>query len=37
MERFYQFSTVKNNLETQNFEMFEEVVHTVGNSDGDII
>jgi hypothetical protein len=37
LERFNQFSTLKNDFENQNFEMFEEVVHTFGKSDGDII
>ena len=36
-ERFDQFSTLKNDFENQNFEMFEEVVHNFGKSDGDII
>jgi hypothetical protein len=35
-ERFNQFSTLKNDFENQNFEMFEKVVHIFGNSDGDI-
>ena len=30
-------STLKNDFESQNFEMFEEVVHNFGKSDGDII
>ena len=34
MERFDQFSTLKNDIENQNFEMFEEVVHNFGKSDG---
>ena len=37
MERFNQFSTLKNDFENQNFEMFEEFVHSFGKSDGDII
>ena len=37
MERFGQFSKLKNDFENQNFEMFEEVVHNFGKSDGDII
>ena len=37
LERFDQFSTLKNDFENQNFEMFEEVVHNFGKSDGDII
>ena len=28
---------LKNNYENQNFEMFEEVVHNFGKSDGDIM
>jgi hypothetical protein len=36
MERFDQFSTLKNDLENQNFEMFK-VVHNFGKFDGDII
>ena len=37
LERFNQFSTLKNDFENQNFEMFEEVVHSFGKSAGDII
>ena len=37
LERFDQFSTLKNDFENQNFEMFEEVVHNFGKSDSDII
>ena len=37
MERFGQFSMLKNDFEIQNFEMFEEVVYNIGNSDSDII
>ena len=37
LERFVQFSTLKNDFENQNFEMFEEVVHNFGKSDSDII
>ena len=37
LARFNQFSTLKNDFENQNFEMFEEVVHNFGKSDGDII
>jgi hypothetical protein len=37
LERFDQFSTLKNDFENQNFEMFEEVVHNFGKSDGAII
>ena len=36
-EKLEQFSTLKNDFENQNFEMFEEVVHYFGKSDGDII
>ena len=36
MERFDQFSTLKNDFENQNFEMFEEVVHNFGKSDSDL-
>ena len=37
MERFNQFLTQKNDLESTKFEMFEEVVHNFGKSDGDNI
>ena len=37
LERFDQFSTLKNDFENQNFEMFLEVVHNFGKSDGDIV
>ena len=37
LERFDQFSTPKNDFENQNFEMFEEVVHNFGKSDGNFI
>ena len=37
LARFNQFSTLKNDFENQNFEMFKEVVHNFGKSDGDII
>ena len=37
MERFKQFSTLKNDFENQNFEMFKEVVHNFGKSDSDTI
>ena len=37
MERFNQFSTLENDLENQNFKMFEEIVHNFGKSDHDII
>ena len=36
MEKFDQFSTLKNDFEYQNFEIFE-VVHNFGKFDGDII
>ena len=36
LERFDQFSTLKM-TENQNFDMFEEVVHNFGKSEGDII
>ena len=36
LERLDQFSTL-NDFQNQNFEMFEEVVHNFGKSDGDII
>ena len=37
LERFNQFSTLKNYFKNQNFDMFKEVVHNFGKSDGDII
>ena len=37
MEKFDQFSTLKNDFKNQNIEMFEEVVRNFGKSDGDII
>ena len=37
LDRFDQFSTLKNDFENQNFEMFEEVFHNFGKSDGNII
>ena len=37
LERLNQFSTLNNDFENQNFEMFEEVVHNFGKSDSDII
>ena len=37
LERWDQFSTLKNDFENQNFEMFDEVDHNFGKSDGDII
>ena len=36
-ERFNQFSTLKDDFESHIFEMFKEVVHNFGKSDGDII
>ena len=35
-ERFHHFLTQKNDFACMNFEMFEEVVHTLGMSDDDI-
>ena len=37
LESFNKFSTLKNDFENQNFEMFEEIVHNFGKSDSDII
>ena len=37
MERFGKFSTLKNDFEYRNFEMFKEVDHNFGRSDSDII
>ena len=37
LERFDQYSTLKNDFDNQNFEMFEEGVHNFGKSDGDIV
>ena len=37
MERFNQFSKLKNDFENKNFEIFEEFVHNFGKSDGEII
>ena len=34
---FDQFLTQKNDFESTNFDMFEEVVHNFGKSDGDMI
>ena len=34
-ERFDPFSTLKNNLENQNFETFKKVVHNFGKSEDD--
>ena len=36
MERFDQFSTMKNDFENQNFDMFEEVALNFGKHDSDI-
>ena len=36
MKGFDQFSTMKNNFENQNFDMFEEVAHNFGKPDSDI-
>ena len=36
-ERFDQFSTLKNDFENPNFEMFEEFVHNFGKSGNDMI
>ena len=33
MERFDQVSTMKNDFEKQNFEIFEEVIYNFGKSD----
>ena len=37
LERLDQFLTQKNDFESTNFEMFEEVVHNFGKSDDDMI
>ena len=37
MERFNQFSALKNDFENQNFEMFKEVVYNFGKSASDTI
>ena len=37
LERFDQFSILKNNFEIQNFKTFEDFIHTFGRSDNDII
>ena len=37
LERFDQFLTQKNDFESTNFDMFEEVVHNFGKSDDDMI
>ena len=37
LERFDQFLTQKNDFESTNFANFEEVVHTFGRSDDDMI
>ena len=36
-ERFHQFLTQKNDFESTNLEIFEEVVHNFGKSDDDMI
>ena len=36
-ERFYKFLTLKNYLENQKFEMFEEVVHNFGSLMGTLL
>ena len=36
-ERFDQFYTLKNDFQTQNFEIFDKVVHNFGKSDNVII
>jgi hypothetical protein len=37
LERFDQFKTLKNDFETQNFEIFDKVIHSFGKSDDVII
>ena len=37
LERFDKFYTLKNDFETQNFEIFDKVVHNFGKSDEVII
>ena len=37
MERFNQFLMQKKDFESQNFAIFEEVVHNFGRSDDDMI
>ena len=37
LERFDQFQKLKNDFETQNFEIFDKVVHNFGKSDKVII
>ena len=37
LERFNQFLTQKNDFESTNFEMFQEVDHNFGKSDDDMI
>ena len=37
LERFNQFWTLKNDFETQNFEIFDKVVHNFGKLDEVII
>ena len=36
-KRFDQFSTLKNDFESHNFEIFDKVVHNFGKCDDDII
>ena len=36
LKGFDQFSTMKNNFENQNFDMFEEVAYNFGKPDSDI-
>ena len=37
LEKFDQFQTLKNDFETQNFEMYDKVVHNFGKPDEVII
>ena len=37
LERFVKFYTLINDFETQNFEIFDKVVHNFGESDDDMI
>ena len=37
LERFDQFSTLKNYFEIQNFDIFDTIVHNFGKSDDDMI
>ena len=36
-ERFHQFKTLKKDFETQNFDIFDKVVHNFGKSEDVII